>query len=498
MFNSEDEKLIAEMGVSMEMISAQLERFNKGIDPVNLDRAAVVGDGIKQFSFIEKKDFEKRFDVFRGTISKFVPASGAATRMFKELLAFRNDHEGSSEACDTLVSNRNSVEFTFFNHLDSFAFYNDLGESFKKEHGSSLEESHLKKEYTKILSTLLTEPGLNYGKLPKGLLKFHKYENESRTPVEEQLAEGWGHKGLSKNLNVHFTVSPEYLDHFSGLVNEIKKRSAFGDQIKASFSTQEEHTDTIAVDQENKPVRDEKGQLLFRPAGHGALLENLNEIGSDIIFIKNIDNILPEHLKPESVFHKKVLGGVLIYYQKKIFHLLSRSEQGQDIEEEGLSLLGELGVSELSTKDEVVKYLNRPIRVCGMVRNQGEPGGGPFWVKRGGQLSLQVVESAQVKKQDADQTRIFENSTHFNPVDLVCGMKNYKGEKFDLIEFRDPELAFISSKTYAGRPIKALELPGLWNGSMAYWNTIFVEVPVQTFSPVKSVNDLLKREHQPS
>jgi len=497
MITKEDEKVVTEKGISLKTISEQLERFQKGFEPINLVRAAEVGDGIAQLSPQEMDRYQKGFEVFEGSVLKFVPASGAATRMFKDLINFKASFSGTEEEYNSLATNQESSVFVFFNNLESFAFYEDLKKAFRDTYGSSLEESHLKREYGKILDVLLTDSGLNYGNLPKGMLIFHKYENEARTPLEEQIIEGWAHKGDREELSLHFTVSPEYQDKFSSRTAEITERLTFGEALNISFSDQSPHTDTIAVDEKEDPFHDETGKLLFRPAGHGALLENLNGLDADIVFIKNIDNILPDHLKARSVVYKKMLAGILIEYQEKIFDLLSKNEQGQDITQEGEILLAELGVTGISTHSEIVEHLHRPIRVCGMVKNEGEPGGGPFWVEKGGKLSLQIVESAQVNSSDEDQSRIFKKSTHFNPVDLVCGIRNYKGEKFDLMEFRDSELGFITSKTYEGKSIKALELPGLWNGSMAHWNTIFVEVPIETFSPVKSVNDLLKKEHQP-
>ncbi|MEP1096735.1 MAG: DUF4301 family protein [Cyclobacteriaceae bacterium] len=498
MLTKEDEKIVAEKGISLDAISTQLERFQKGFEPINLERAAGVEDGIVQLSQQEQGLYQKRFEVFKGSVLKFVPSSGAATRMFKDLINFKASFSGTDKEYNAFTSDRENPVFIFLNNLESFAFYEDLRKVFRSKYGSSLEESHLKREYGKILEVLLTESGLNYGNLPKGMLNFHKYENNARTPFEEQIIEGWAHKGDREELNVHFTVSSEHLEKFSDHTNEVLEGLTFGEDLNISFSVQSPHTDTIAVDAKNSPFRDETGKLLFRPAGHGALLENLNTIDADILFIKNIDNILPDHVKDKSVAYKKILAGILIEYQGKIFDLLSKNEQGQDIVQEGEALLTELGVTGISTHSEIVEHLHRPIRVCGMVKNEGEPGGGPFWVEKDGKRSLQIVESAQVDFSDENQSRIFKKATHFNPVDLVCGLRNHKGQKYDLTEFRDSELGFISSKTYQGRIIKALELPGLWNGSMAHWNTIFVEVPIETFSPVKSVNDLLKKEHQPS
>ncbi len=497
MFTSDDEKLIAKKGISVETVQQQVNRFKKGFDPIELNRAAIVGDGITQLSADEEERFRRLFEAYDGLVSKFVPASGAASRMFKELESFRNDYSGSEEAYQDLVSDQNDPVYLFFKNLDSFAFYEDLKDTFTEENEMSLEEAHLSRRYAEILTALLSEEGLNYSNLPKGLLKFHSYGKFARTAAGEQIVEGWGHASL-KTLNLHFTVSPDHLEKFSQHIYELLPRLEFGENVHVSFSTQKLSTDIVAVDTSNVPFRKKSGELLFRPAGHGALLANLSELDSDIVFIKNIDNILPDHLKPLSIGWKKALAGILIEYQKKIFTLLQRNDEGEDITEEGLKLLHNLGIEGLAGTSKVIEYLDRPIRVCGMVRNEGEPGGGPFWINTEGRQSLQIVESAQIDTSANNQFEIAQSATHFNPVDIVCGLRNFKGHKFDLTKFCDPEQGFISTKSYEGKELKAMELPGLWNGGMANWNTIFVEVPVETFSPVKTVNDLLKKEHQPS
>ncbi|MEQ9229757.1 MAG: DUF4301 family protein, partial [Cyclobacteriaceae bacterium] len=334
-----------------------------------------------------------------------------------------------------------------------------------------------------------------FDQLPKGLLPFHKYANEVRTPAHEHLVESLGYAQKGTALKIHFTVSPEHLKPFQDHLAEVAE--SFQEKFDITYSVQKPETDTVAVTLNNDPFKKENGELLFRPAGHGALLENLNERKADILFLKNIDNVVPDRLKPETIKYKRLLAGVLLSFQERIFDLLKRADGGEDIHEEGKALLEEVGIKGNFTSGQIIDKLNRPIRVCGMVKNQGEPGGGPFWVESNGFESLQIVEGAQVDKEDPSQAKIFQKSTHFNPVDIVCGVRDFKGNKFDLLKYRDSETGFITNKSFQGQPIKAMELPGLWNGGMADWNTIFVEVPIVTFNPVKTVNDLLRPEHQP-
>ncbi|MCD4720334.1 MAG: DUF4301 family protein, partial [Desulfobacula sp.] len=355
---------------------------------------------------------------------------------------------------------------------------------------------------------------LDYGKLPKGLLKFHRYEHSNRVALEEHLVEAAMY-GVSKNKKayVHFTVSPEHLEKFKTQVDQVKDEyeKLFDITFEISYSVQKSSTDMIAVDMNNEPFREKDGSLLFRPGGHGALIENLNDLEADLIFIKNIDNVVPDRLKEITTTYKKVIGGLLLKLQSKTFEFLKELEKSESTNliekieafaQSDLNIKIPNGFNELGPDEKksfLFRHLNRPIRICGMVKNEGEPGGGPFWVKNSkGEVSLQVVESSQVNASDEEQMKILQSSTHFNPVDLVCGTRNYKGESFDLHEFIDPETGFISIKSKDGKNLKAQELPGLWNGAMADWITIFVEVPIITFNPVKTVNDLLRPQHQPS
>jgi hypothetical protein len=444
-----------------EKVKKQVEQFKSGFPPAQLEAAATIDRGILKLSDIEKEQFIEKYESTDVEVEKFVPASGAATRMFKALLERKN--QGTD----------NEVSKKFIENLSDFPF-------------------ELSGDADGVLSKMFDDWG--FDQLPKGLLPFHKYENGVRTPAHEHLVEAVGYAKKNGPLKIHFTVSPEHIDGFKSHLDEISK--SFDEQFDITYSVQKPETDTVAVTPENEPFKKEDGELLFRPAGHGALLENLNDRNADILFIKNIDNVVPDRLKPETIEFKKVLAGVLLDFQERVFSLLRKADLGEDILKEGMELLEEVGIKGTFTNDQLIEKLNRPMRVCGMVKNQGEPGGGPFWVKDGDFETLQIVEGAQVDKADPAQFDIIQKSTHFNPVDIVCGVRNYKGEKFDLLEFRDPKTGFIANKSYQGQPIKAMELPGLWNGSMADWNTIFVEVPIITFNPVKTVNDLLRSEHQ--
>ena len=433
---------------------------------------------------------------------KFVPASGAASRMFKDLYAFLDaDYEEPSTA----------VEKTFFAQLPQFAFFVSLDETCKDLFDKGAEELCREGRYKEVVAALLYPEGLNYGNMPKGLLLFHKYPEGNRTPLGEHLTEGTLYAKNSKNeVNVHFTVSAEHKEMFELLVAARKLNYEFklGASFSVTYSIQKPSTDTIAVDMSNRPFRDEDGTLLFRPGGHGALIENLNDLDADILFIKNIDNVVPDRLKENEAHYKKLLAGILVTMQKRAFAYLRKLESAKVTSEELDEMLAftenELCITYPGTfetdealKEYLKRKLDRPFRVCGMVKNEGEPGGGPFIVANAdGTASLQILESSQINKHDAKAMDAFKNGSHFNPVDLVCGVKSYQDDKFDLTKFVDPNTGFISHKSKNGKELKALELPGLWNGAMSDWNTIFVEVPVSTFNPVKSVSDLLRPEHQ--
>ena len=508
MFNSEDISVIQEKGLSKEQVDEQIRYLTQGFPYLKLDSPAIVGKGITRLSDKQVIHYKELFHARRKTkrMVKFVPASGAATRMFKELFEWE-EHLGSNpEWVDKKLED-------FVKNLSRFAFYEDIISLLKKE-GKSLHDLMQQKKFPDILQIILRGDGLNYGNIPKGLIKFHTYEGYSRTALEEHLVEGTGYAANTNDeVYIHFTVSEEFMDDFQSHVMHVKEKyeQQFWVKYHISFSVQKSSTDTIAVDMDNNPFRDEKGHILFRPGGHGALLDNLDDIEADIIFVKNIDNVAPDALRDPTITFKQALAGILLEKEEKAHYYLRLLDNNAEItdkqmQEISVFLEKELCVtlpenfrSQSNTEklDFLRSKLNRPIRVCGMVKNEGEPGGGPFWVvNKDGTLSLQIVETSQINTTDHVQAEILKRSTHFNPVDLVCSVRDYKGNAFNLMEFRDPSTGFISHKSSQGRQLKALELPGLWNGAMADWNTLFVEVPIETFSPVKTLFDLLRKEHQ--
>ncbi len=516
MFTEKDIQQIKSKGISPETVERQIERFKTGFPFIRLAAPAVPGNGLLSFDEKEAKELEAFFDEFKedDEILKFVPASGAASRMFKKLFAFRQTFSGTKEEIDRLEKENElqSLGF-FFKNLRKFAFYDVLAKTLKKD-GFNLETLLQQKDYNTILDYLLTDKGLNYGMLPKALLHFHLYPYGSRRAFEEHLVEA-AHYAVDKNgvARVHFTVSPEHQQKFEDAVESVRGEyeNYFGIRFDIGFSQQKSSTDTIAVDMNNEPFREEGGLLLFRPGGHGALIENLNDLKGEIIFVKNIDNIVPDRLRDTTYLYKKVFGGLLIRLQEKAFNYLDKLEDGnlsdeeldeiKDFAREQLNIFIPIayeGYEKMGKIDFLFNKLNRPMRIAGMVKNEGEPGGGPFWVvNEQDEWSLQIVESSQINLKDAEQQKIVSKATHFNPVDLVCGVRDYQGNPFDLREFVDPQTGFISIKSKDGRELKALELPGLWNGAMADWITLFVEAPLVTFNPVKTINDLLRPQHQP-
>lgn len=508
MFTTQDKKQIADYGIPPATVEDQIAKFKSGFPATVLEKPATTSDGILKLSEKEVSAHQVHYEqnLSSLTIVKFVPASGAASRMFKNLFSFMVKYSGSEADYEKLTADKGKGSmFAFFKQLEDFAFYTDLKAEFKSV---SLEENLLKRNYVEVLKKLLNEDGLNYGNLPKGLLQFHKYGDKSRTPVEEHMVEGAQYAASStREVAIHFTVSPEHQSRFEAHVARVKKiyEDLYKVKISISYSVQKPSTDTIAVAMDNTPFRNGDGSLLFRPAGHGALLDNLNDIHADIIFLKNIDNVVPDRLKGETITYKKVIAGVLLTYSEKIKEAYSSIKSGADLHP-AEKLLAELGYSPSSQYYSLEKEakttfllqkLNRPLRVCGMVKNDGDTGGGPFWVRgTDGSVTLQVVETAQINLNDAGQKAIFSKSTHFNPVDVVCSTKDVTGKKINLMNHRDLNAGFITQKSKDGKDLKAMELPGLWNGSMADWNTVFVEVPLITFNPVKSVTDLLEKEHQ--
>mgnify|MGYP005750703851 FL=1 len=495
---------ILDQGMHPVTVTQQIEHFKNGFPFLKIHAPATPGHGIKVLSDKELAHYTSTYPAkaLKKEIVKFVPASGAASRMFKDLFAFL-DGDGDIE--------KSPFAKKFIENIRKFAFSQDLDKVLSAQR-NTLEECLQAGMYRKIISMLLSEEGLDYGNLPKGLLKFHKYPAENRTPAQEHLVEGVQYAvGKGNKVKVHFTVSPEHESKFKAEIAKVLPaiKATSGMEFEISYSQQRKSTDTIAVNMDNTPFTEDDGSLLFRPAGHGALLENLNDIDADLIFIKNIDNVVPDKLKEPTKEYKMAIGGLLLEVQERIFDALRAMDE--KISHESISLAikvynedlgGQIPPTASSEKiHELAHYLkdklNRPIRVCGMVKNTGEPGGGPFWIEeKDGSYSLQILETAQIDLNDPKSKDHMMASTHFNPVDLVCGTRNYQGRKFDLMKFRDMQTGFITEKSKSGRDLKALELPGLWNGSMSGWNTLFVEVPLITFNPVKTVNDLLRDEHQ--
>jgi hypothetical protein len=502
MLTTSDLKQIKKIGISEEQIEWQLSVFQKGPAYIKLQREALSGDGIQLIDDKEADRLIQLYDKQAGLSKiKFVPASGAATRMFKNLYDYL-------DAARKRKPSWNSFLETFFTEITKYAFY-DLLKSGLTTKKLDIHKLILEKKYESVLEYLLMPSGLNYGSLPKGLLKFHRYGNHARTPFEEHIAEAAMYAVTDgQPVQLHFTVSAEHMEGFTKLLTELlpsfEKR--FDLNFNIHFSIQKTSTDTLAVDMHNDPFRNDDGSMLFRPGGHGSLIDNLNDLDADLIFIKNIDNVVPERLITQTVRYKKVLAGKLFETQQKIVKILHELEfQTPSLERiKQIVHFVRTGLCyEMSKKtnpDSIPRLksiLNRPLRVCGVVKNVGEPGGGPFWAPNAsGDISLQIVESSQVNHADLSQVEIFARATHFNPVDLVCGPRDVEGNKFDLRKYVDKNTCFISQKSKDGKELKALELPGLWNGAMSDWLTLFVEVPIETFNPVKTVNDLLRPQHQ--
>lgn len=475
MFTDQDLQQIRQHGLTVETVEGQIEHFRRGFPFLKVVRAASPGDGVVIPAKADQAVARYETAARKLRVVKFVPASGAATRMFKELFEFVNDHK-RGKGIDTLLQN-----------IEKFAFWPEL----KALLPANADD--------KTVVSAIVGKGLEYGSKPKGLVTFHAYPDGARKAVEEHLVEGAVYACSNGRAQIHFTVSPEHMGGFRELIDERTPGYAkrFGVTYDVSFSVQKPSTDTIAVNPDNTPFRQDDGELLFRPAGHGALIENLNDIDADVIFVKNIDNVTTDALRGDTIRSKKVLAGILLDIQQRTFDYLRALDEGKaDLAQTARFIEQELCVKLPSEYDaELLRMiLDRPIRVCGMVRNEGEPGGGPFWVANpNGTQSLQIAESSQIAPSDM---HLMQFATHFNPVDLVCGVRDYKGAKFDLRKYTDPSTGFISSKSSGGRELRAQELPGLWNGAMACWNTLFVDVPISTFSPVKVVQDLLRPQHQ--
>ena len=497
--SEKDLQQIAQRGISQEQIETQLHEFETGFPFLRLEAAAAIGRGIVAPDADERKDFIAAWENYKAEghrIVKFVPASGAASRMFKNIFAFV---DGDSDVPTT------DFEKKYFDEIERFAFYDALDAVCVKNEGKGIRALIAEGNYKAVAANMLSKEGLNYGQLPKGMLLFHKYDDGARTPMEEHLVEGALYAASKGESHVHFTVSHEHMDFFRQKVAEKADGFAkkYGVSYDITFSEQKPSTDTIAANPDNTPFRESDGSLLFRPGGHGALIENLNEIDADVIFIKNIDNVVPDRLKPETVEWKQIIAGVLVTLQQKAFaylHLLDAGATDEQLAEIAQFVEKCLCVDPKGNKvdaDYLRSKLDRPMRVCGVVKNVGEPGGGPFLTyNQDGTVSLQILESSQIDTKNEEYMKMFTQGTHFNPVDLVCAVRDYKGQPYDLPKFVDKSTGFISSKSKSGKELKALELPGLWNGAMSNWSTVFVEVPLDTFNPVKTVNDLLREQHQ--
>lgn len=506
MLTEKDIKQIEDHGLTINKVYKQLEIFNRGIPYADVLTTATVGNGIQQLAAEEIQRLEAFYDTRKDDLDivKFVPASGAATRMFKFLHEFLEQYDPDEMLFRDYIKEYNSRDLvTFFNSTSEFAFINLVRKKIRENY-PDYKKSSKGKRYYYFTKAMLDETGLQFGNLPKGLIPFHKYKKYATTAFEEQLYEAAFYAAVHDDVYLHFTFSEKHLPFFREQFNSIRSRVSRKTKktFHISYSFQNDETDTIAVTLENIPFRDQAQRLVFRPSGHGALLENLNKVDADLIFIKNIDNVAAQEYVKEIATYKKVLAGKLLAVQAKIFGYL-RELDGEitleKVKEIQSFIWKDLDVKELPGGITAIQnFLNRPLRVCGVVKNTGAPGGGPFWVRdENGNASLQIIEMSQIDLTDAHQVSIVKEATHFNPVDLVCGIRDYKGNKFDLTQFSNPKTGFISRKSENGIAIRALELPGLWNGAMAQWNTIFVEVPLITFNPVKTVNDLLKREHRP-
>ncbi|MDE6265766.1 MAG: DUF4301 family protein [Muribaculaceae bacterium] len=508
MITEHDKQMLRQKGITQQQVEEQLHRFETGFPFLGLEGAAHPGNGILTLDEEEMEQAKARWNAYLsdgGHVTKFVPASGAASRMFKALFSFvdgDNDVPAEGSDVDVLIKN-----------IDKLAFFGELDETVRKLYGKGVRQLLDDGEARKVIGAIILPEGLNYGNLPKGLLTFHAYPQSgvTRTPLEEQMVEGvQTATTVDGHVNLHFTVSGNhrqlFIDKIAAVVPALEKEK--GVKINVSLSEQMPSTDTIAVNSDNTPFRD-NGELVFRPGGHGALIRNLNDIDSEVVFIKNIDNVVPDNFRDATITYKKVIAGVLVQVHDRIALYMDMLEKGNytsaDLDRMVHFLNSTLCVKEERLGDmdqtELAIYLkgkfNRPIRVCGMVRNEGEPGGGPYIARNpDGSFSPQILESSQIDTTNEKYVEMMKSATHFNPVDLVCYIRDYKGNKFDLTEFVDHDTGFISSKSLHGRDLKALELPGLWNGAMSNWNTLFVEVPIATFNPVKTVNDLLRSSHQ--
>jgi hypothetical protein len=491
-FSTQDELMLKQRGLNVNAVLKQIHQFVHDTLPSRLDRPCIVGDGIWALSPTECISYSRYYEEAKSSISiqKFVPSSGAASRMFKHLYNYNSE-------------NVSELTEEFILRFDQFPFKAEV-EMRMKDAGLDFEALRLENNWGAIFDFILGAHGLNYDDQLKGLVIFHRYAEELSTAFDEHLVEATAYaKQGDGRCRIHFTLAPQHVERVRNYLDNRVSRFEY-DHFEVSYSTQDPSTDTLALTPGNEPFRDRDGSLVFRPSGHGALIHNLQRLNADVIFIKNIDNVTVRKNLPDTVFYKQILGGVLLKLRTTVFDLLNRLDSDEKALEEALDFIQtwfQPGLSLGMSREQMVQYaklrLDRPLRVCGMVRNEGEPGGGPFWVRMsGGYISKQIVERSQVDHNDAAQLKILASSTHFNPVDLACSIRNRNGENYHLDEFIDYSAGFVSEKLQQGSVLKALEWPGLWNGAMALWNTVFIEVPVSTFNPVKTVNDLLRPGHQ--
>jgi len=503
-----DKVFFKKHGLTLEKIHRQLETFSLGIPFVNLITPAAISNGIEKVS---DKNQQMLIELYNNKkehldIIKFVPASGAATRMFKFLFEFLCNYNSEEITLINFIKNENNKQLSLFvESIKDFAFINEVRKKIRESHpefkrGTKGERAVI------LIKILLKKNGLNFSNLPKGLIPFHSYKKYATTAFEEHLYESAFYASVDNNAYLHFTFSKKHVPFFKKEFETVKNRVSKKTKTKfhISYSFQKKETDTIAVNNDNTLFRNSNGEAVLRPSGHGALIDNLNEVDADIVFIKNIDNVVIEKYVEEIAHYKKVLAGKLLWLQEKIFShikaLMKETVSEEKINEINSFLWNELSIKEAySDPNLLISILNKPLRVCGVVKNTGAPGGGPFWVKdEEGNITLQIIELSQINPENERHQEMISEATHFNPVDLVCGIRDFEGNKFDLSNFVDPKSGIISEKSQDGKPLKALELPGLWNGAMANWNSAFIEVPLITFNPVKTINDLLKKEHQPN
>ena len=506
-FTESDARQLEARGIPLAEGERQLALLRVPPAPTRLLRPCTPGDGIEVLSEARLPELHARHAeaAQQGRFTKFVPASGAASRMFADLAKLREVAVTRADVAHRVGEGDAAAAalLTFLDDLDRFPF----AEALIRAAGGPTDDVRI------LLDALLGEDGLDYGNLPKGLIPFHRYGDDVRTAFEEHLVEAAAYARDGRGTcRLHFTVSPEHRGRFEDTLREVRRgyEGAFGVRLQVGFSTQEPATDTLALDGDGEPFRRGDGALLLRPGGHGALLHNLDALGAagaDLVFVKNIDNVVPDRLRGPTVTWKKAIAGRLLELERRahaLAHLLATGQAADAVVDEAEAFCRDVlhapaAAPGAARRAALLDRLRRPLRVCGVVPNTGEPGGGPFWVEgEDGTVSLQLVESAQIDAKDREQVRIFASSSHFSPVDLVCALRDPDGHPYALQEYVDPRAVLLARKTHEGRPLLALERPGLWNGAMARWNTVFVEVPLTTFTPVKTVNDLLRPEHQPA